>query len=111
MCSQSSKESERRLMETQAQVDPIDKSDFYDRAFDGTSSDDGALSGMSGCRSLRSGPGITTIFSLTPQTPPLLNDNSCSIQGVQKEVVSMSLAEFVERKFLPEFVDVKRSAG
>src|ERR1700676_4811352 len=41
----------------------------------------------------------------------LRNDDSISHDGDRNEVASMSLAEFVRRRFIPEFVENKSSAG
>jgi integrase len=90
----------------------IQQFDSLDRSCHGTSIDEDALARLS-----RFPPPWTSATSLTsfPNLEPHLafrsSYESCSDREDPNQVSSMSLAEFVRRRFIPEFVEIKRSAG
>jgi integrase len=84
----------------------------FDRFCNGTSFDQDALVRLS-----RFPPAWTSVTSLTsfPALEPHLalrsSNDSCLDLEDHNEVSSMSLAEFVRWRFIPEFVEIKKSAG
>lgn len=55
--------------------------------------------------------GITSPSGLTSPLTPRTNNRSLSGHEVHNSVASVSIADFVQQKFIPEFVENKRSAG
>jgi site-specific recombinase XerD len=69
----------------------VEHSDTFGRSYNGSSS--------------------TNLPHLVTQLALRTSDGSRSDQSDQNDVSSMSLAEFVRRRFVPEFVEIKKSAG
>jgi len=103
-----------RLMENPTRIarrDFVQQPHSFDRSCTHTSFDDGAIASFP-----RLAPPWATAASLTSTAQldnqlTLRTSDECSNQEDRSDVSSMSLAEFVRRRFIPEFVEKKRSAG
>ncbi len=91
-----------------AKAEVIQQLDAFDRPIERTSFDGGALARLT--RFPQHWTPASDLAS-TPGMEPQLTHDPGSLQAGQDEVASMSLAEFVRRKFIPDFVEIKRSAG
>jgi site-specific recombinase XerC len=88
------------------------QSDFCDRSYDGATFDDGSLAGRSRFPPLwATAASLTSMPHLESHLALQTSDESSLDLNDPTEISSMTLAEFVRRKFIPEFVDIKRSAG
>jgi hypothetical protein len=98
---------------TIAEAEVIHRSNSFDlRSCTGTSVDNGLLTSSSHIPTRWiTDAGITSPSGLISPLTPRTNNHSVSGHEVHNWVASMSLADFVRQKFIPEFVENKRSAG
>lgn len=98
---------------TITETDALHHSPSFDlRPCPGTSADNQLLTASSHIPTLRiSDAGIASPSSLISPLTPRTSNRSRSGHDVHDWVASMSLADFVRQKFIPEFVENKRSAG
>jgi len=90
----------------------LQHSDPCDRSCNGASSDSGSLSHLNGFPlhwTIASGLTLRPHLELLPTIE--ITDATSPSHTDQCELSSMSLVDFVRQRFIPEFVEVKRSAG
>ncbi len=102
-------------METQsgnARSNLLQQRDSRDRYLSRTSADEDLTRNASQSRPpWVTDASLTSLPILEAQLTFGMSGASCSDQEVQAEFSSMRLAEFVQRKFIPEYVAIRRSAG
>ena len=100
-------------METQTTDtrDVLQKSDPQDRFLNGPGVDEDLHANVSGARSFWIGASLPHPPSLEAELGFGTGCESCPDQEACAEASSMNLAEFVQRKFVPEYVATRRSAG
>jgi hypothetical protein len=98
---------------TIAEADVIHRSTSFDlHSCTGTSADNQLLISLSHIPTLWiTGVGKASPSGLISPLTPRTDNHSRSAHEVHNWVASMSLADFVRQKFIPEFVENKRSAG
>ena len=95
-----------------AEAHVLHHSDSIDRSRNGTSTDNGLLTSLSHLPARwTTEAGITSPPGLTSPLTLGTTNYSCLDHEVHNRVASMSLADFVRQKFIPEFVENKGSAG